>query len=85
MSKEKLTQLDRIERHLRDFGGITSFESFIEYGITRLSAIIYTLRHKKGYDIRGEWVEKKNRYGEPTRFKKYQLIKKNLFDFIKGA
>lgn len=78
-----MTQEQMIERHLRDFGGITSWEAFKEYGITRLSAIIYTFRHDKSIDIDDEWVYRKNRYGEKTKFKKYKLAKRTLFDFIK--
>lgn len=68
-----LTQKDRVLRHLRDFGSITSWESFTEYGITRLSAIIYNLKHIDGYNFDEEWQTSINRYGEKTSFKKYIL------------
>lgn len=68
-----LTQKDRVLRHLRDFGSITSWESFTEYSITRLSAIIYNLKHIDGYDFDEEWQTRINRYGEKTSFKKYIL------------
>ena len=68
-----LTQKARVLRHLRDFGSITSWESFTEYGITRLSAIIYNLKHIDGYDFDEEWQTRINRYGEKTSFKKYIL------------
>ena len=50
-----MTQKDRILRHLKDYGHITSWESFSEYGITRLSAIIYNLKHIDGYSFDEEW------------------------------
>lgn len=68
----KYTQKDRVLRHLQDFGNITSWESFKEYGITRLSAIIYMLK-RDGYIFGEEWISTKNRYNEKTSFKKYIL------------
>ena len=66
------TQKAKILRHLKDFGSITSWESFTNYGVTRLSAIIYNLK-KDGYSFSEEWVIKKNKYNEKTEFKKYIL------------
>lgn len=68
----KLTQYDRVLKHLKDYGTITSWESFSEYGITRLSAVVYLLR-KDGYNITGEFKSTKNRYGDPTSFIEYKL------------
>lgn len=70
---KKMTQKDRILRHLIDYGFITSWEAFEEYGITRLSAIIYNLKHKDNLNFKDEWLCRQNRYGENTSFKKYIL------------
>ena len=70
----KLTQYDRVLKHLQYYGTITSLESFIEYGITRLSAIIFMLR-RDGYNISSTFIKAKNRYGEPTSFAEYKLEK----------
>ena len=67
-----------ILRHLKDFGSITSWKSFADYGITRLSAIIYKLKHIDGYDFSEEWQTCINRYGEKTSFKKYILIERKV-------
>ena len=67
-----MTQAERITRHLLDFGSITSLEAMKEYGIMRLASRIHDLR-AIGYDIRGETVAAKNRYGEPTRFVRYAI------------
>lgn len=67
-----MTQKERILRHLRDFGSITSLEAIHEYGILRLGSRIYDLR-KAGFNIQGETVTGKNRYGEPVHFKRYRL------------
>lgn len=72
MIKEKLTQADRVLRHLQKYGSITSLESFKEYGVSRLSAIIFNLK-QANYQFEEEWITQKNRYGEKTTFKKYIL------------
>lgn len=64
-----MTLREVILRHFRLYKSITSFEAFAEYGITRLSAIIFDLR--KTYIIGDEWVERTNRFGEQVRFKRY--------------
>ena len=70
---EKETHYDRILRHLKDYGSITSWEAFEEYGCTRLSAIIFVLR-KVGYIINSEKIGRKNRYGKMVYFAKYTLV-----------
>ena len=47
-------------------------EAFIDYGITRLSAIIFNLR-TEGYDIESHMIHKKNRYGEMSHFALYEM------------
>ena len=66
----KLTQCDRILRHLKDYGYITPMEAISDYGITRLGARIWDLKDR-GYLIQTNMVSAKNRYGEPTHFAKY--------------
>lgn len=68
----KTTQCDRILRHLRDYGSISSLEAIKEYGILRLASRISDLK-KKGYEISSETVTGKNRYGEATHFSVYRL------------
>lgn len=66
-----MKQEDRVLRHLKDYGSITSWDAIQEYGITRLSAVIFNLR--KIYDIKGTMVTAKNRYNEPVHFVRYTL------------
>lgn len=40
----KITQCERILRHMKDFGSITSLEAVNEYGIMRLASRINDLR-----------------------------------------
>ena len=53
---------ERILRHLRDYGTITSWEAIQEYGCTRLSHYIYLLK-KDGHTITGVDEPFTNRYG----------------------
>ena len=49
----KLTQCERIIRHLKDYGSITSREAMLEYGIMRLASRINDLKGQ-GYAISSE-------------------------------
>ena len=69
---EKTTQEKEVLDYRRKIGSITSWEAIVEFGATRLSAIIYNLR-KKGYNIETNDVIVKNRYGNATVIAKYVL------------
>lgn len=69
-----MTQVEMVLRHLQDYGSITTWESYEDYGITRLSDKIFKLRNKN-YKITDEWIYRKNRYGKKIKFKKYVLEK----------
>ena len=72
----KMTQCEKIIRHLRDHGSISSLEAINEYGILRLASRVSDLK-RRGYNIVGEIKTGRNRYGEKTNFKVYRLIEKN--------
>ena len=67
-----MTQNDRILRHLRDYGSISSMEAVQEYGIMRLASRISDLK-KAGIPIYREMVTGKNRYGENTSYARYSI------------
>ena len=69
----KLTQCERIVRHLEDYVSINPLEAISEYGIMRLASRITDLKNK-GYLISTRMVKGKNRYGEPTQYAVYRLI-----------
>lgn len=71
---EKMTQCERVIRHMEDYGSITSAEAIAEYGIFRLASRISDLR-RIGVPIEKKTVKGKNRYGEPIRFAQYSLVK----------
>ena len=67
------TQMERVVQHLQDFNTITSREAFNDYGISRLSAIIWRLR-KRGYKIETHRTYSFNRYGDKVNFATYELL-----------
>ena len=69
-----MKQCERIIRHLKDYGSISSLEAMQEYGIMRLASRISDLK-KAGIPIRREMVSGKNRYGESTSYARYSLDK----------
>lgn len=66
----KLTQTNEVLEHLKTHGTITSIEAIMQYGATRLSAIIFDLR-KEGHNIETQMVTGKNRRGGSTTFARY--------------
>lgn len=66
MNKTKAIML-----HLEEKGNITSWEAIQLYGATRLSAIIYNLRHRYGMEIESEEVAFTDRYGSKASYAKY--------------
>lgn len=70
--KKRITMEDRILKHLQDNGSITSWEAIKEYGCTRLSHYIWSLR-KQEYNITDKDVKDTNRYGDTVHYKRYYL------------
>ena len=70
---QKDNQVLAVKRHLMNHGSITPNEAKEEYGIMRLSAIVFNLRHVDGWDIETQNVTVKNRFGNPTTYAKYVL------------
>lgn len=71
----KMTQCERILRHLEDFGSIDPMVAIKEYGCMRLASRIADLKGQ-GYDIVSERTKGKNRYSEQTSYCTYRLVKK---------
>lgn len=68
-----LSQQKMVLQHLQEHGSITSMEAIQLFGATRLSAIIYNLRHVKGYDIVTDFEVVKTRYDVKTQIARYKL------------
>jgi hypothetical protein len=59
--------------HLKTYGSITPLEAQELYGIMRLGARIWDLRHDSGVKIKKETKRSKNRYGASVHFASYRL------------
>ena len=68
-----MNKTEKIKLHLIEKGSITSWEAIKEYGATRLSAIIFNLRHKRNMNIRNERVNFVDRYGTKSHYDIYIL------------
>lgn len=73
----KLTQCDRILRHLEDYGSIDPMVAIKEYGCMRLASRISDLKGR-GIEIIAERTKGKNRYDEPTSYCTYRLANKEV-------
>ena len=71
--KKETSQKKEVLKYMITHKGITSFQAFERFGITRLADIIYKLR-QDGYEIVTEMLTKKNRYGHAVTFARYSLI-----------
>lgn len=79
----KPTQKDLILQYIHDFGSITSYQAYIDIGVTQLASRIFELK-EQGYMFKKEAVKKPNRWGKMISFDKYMLIG-NTNDIIDRA
>ena len=66
-------QREMILKYIEDFGSISSYQAYIDLGVTQLSSRLKELK-QEGYQFSYRWITKKNRYGKPVRFKEYTLM-----------
>lgn len=70
---DKMNKTKAVLRHLMERGSITSMEAIELYGATRLSAIIFNLRHK-GHEIETVMCTGRDRYGSHMSYARYCLM-----------
>lgn len=70
---EVKNQMDAVLFHLQNEGFITSLDAFREWNITRLSALIYDLRHTHNMNIESKETTIINRFGHSTTFSTYKI------------
>lgn len=70
-------QRQKVIDYINKYGSITSYQAYLDLGITQLATRISELK-EQGYSFTDEWITKKNRDGEPVSFKKYMLAKEIL-------
>ena len=68
-----MTQRELVLKYIQDFGSITPLEAFRDLGVTRLSAVIFTLR-KRGNLIVTDTETATNRYGKTVKYARYRLM-----------
>ena len=68
-----MTQEKAVLNHLIENGQITSWEAFAKFRVTRLSAIIFNLRHD-GFQIVTVMKTKENSYGNTVNFAEYHMV-----------
>ena len=67
------TQRDIVLQHMIDYGSITSIEAFSDHKITRISAVIFDLKHKDKINI-SMTREKVDVDGKQKTFGRYKII-----------
>ena len=67
-----MTQTEMVLLYMQEHGRITTYDAF-RHGITRLSARIWDLKHKRGIPITKERVNYKARDGKRKHYDKYMI------------
>lgn len=67
------TQNIRVLNHLQSGRTITQDEAKDLYGVARLSARIWDIRHKMGYEVESKTIVVKNKYGDACNIAQYRM------------
>lgn len=67
-----MTQKEAVMKYIKEFGSITTFQAFMELGITQLAARICELEGK-GVVFKKEPFNVSTRYGTKVRCMRYSL------------
>lgn len=73
-TKKRISKTDRVLNHLLEHKTITSNEAWKLYGVSRLSAIIHELRHRRGLRIETYTIHPVDRFGDVCNCGEYHLI-----------
>ena len=69
---KKLSQKQKVLRHLKEIGPITPVQAFFDYSIMRLAAVIFDLK-EAGNNIETTILHSENKLGEPVHYAQYKL------------
>ena len=61
-------------KYMKEEGSITPLDAIREFGITRLSARIWELKHNEGVRIKSATEVSKNKYGKSVNYSRYSLV-----------
>lgn len=67
------SQCDRLLEAMKRGESVTQIDAWARFGCSRLAARVRDLRDE-GVEIRAEWQEVQNRFGESCRVKRYSLV-----------
>lgn len=73
-----MTQIERIDKYIKDFGSITRAEAMIELGVANFGARYTEMKYI--YPIKSIDEKSKNRYGEIVHYKRYYYDESRLPD-----
>lgn len=76
-SWKKKNKTSEVLEHLRKYGKISSLDAIKLYGATRLSAIIFNLRHNYNLKIFSKVIPFTDRYGTNADYVEYILLEDN--------
>ena len=77
----RINQREKVLNYITQYGSITSYEAYLELGITQLATRISELK-EQGYSFTDEWITKKNRDGTVVSYKKYMLLEEANINHI---
>lgn len=72
-----MSQKKMVLDYMSEFGSITPVDAFKDLGVTRLAAVIFTLRDE-GHDIHKEREHAFNRDGQKVRYARYSFGKDEI-------
>ncbi len=67
-----MTQTERVEQYMKDFGSITQLDAIRDLGVMRLASRINDMK-RQGVRIVKTMESAKNRYGDTTSYARYRL------------
>lgn len=70
---KKVTQQERLLKHLKENSSVTPMTAFTKLGIYRLAACVHSLK-KAGVKIKARRVNVENRFGDLCRVAQYKLV-----------
>lgn len=67
-----MNQCEQVKDYMQRYGMITTYQAFMDLGVTRLASRIHDLR-AEGVKIGQKTKTRKNRYGNPCTYNVYWL------------
>lgn len=75
MAVDKINQHKLIADYIEENGSITTWEAHDYIGVESFPKRISEMRKKEEYPLDSKWEKGVNRYGKPTRYKRWFFAK----------